>query len=60
MLHMVHTVVSEARLCVRTDPSKRPDDLHVQRVLILVLRVFKERRQLHFHTLQQLRTNTKY
>lgn len=49
-----HKLVSEARLCIRSDPPERPDDLHVQRVLILVLRVFQERCQLHFNTLQQL------
>lgn len=51
-----HTLVSEARLCIRPNPSKRPDNLHVQRVLILVLRVFQEWSQLHLYTLQQLNT----
>lgn len=35
-----HTLVSESRLRIRAHSSKCPDDLHVQRMLILVLRVF--------------------
>lgn len=50
----IRTVVPEAGLCVGSDPAERPDDLHVQRVLVLVLRVLQERGQLHFHPLQQL------
>ena len=53
-----HKLIPKARLCIRSDPSKCPDDLHVQRVLVLVLRVFQEWRQLHFYALQQLHTHT--
>lgn len=48
------TVVPEAGLGVGSDPAERPDDLHVQRVLVLVLRVLQEGGQLHLHPLQQL------
>lgn len=60
-LSEIRTVVPEAGLRVGSDPAERPDDLHVQRVLVLVLRVLQERGQLHFHPLQQLhKTSTSH
>lgn len=55
---LLRTLVSETWLCVRPNSPKRPYNFHVQRVLILVLRVLEERRQLHFYTLQQLHIKT--
>lgn len=51
---MLRTLVPEAGLRVGPYSAECPDDLHVQRVLILILRVLEERSQLHFYTLQQL------
>ena len=48
------TLIPEPRLGVGTDPPEGFDDLHVQRVLILILWVFKEGSQLHLNPLQQL------
>lgn len=51
------TLVSEAGLCIWSNSPECPDDLYVQRVLILVLGVFQEGCQLHFYTLLQLHTH---
>lgn len=49
------TLISEAGLSVGADPPERPDDLNVQGMLVLVLRVLQEGCQLHLHPLQKLK-----
>ena len=49
------TLVSEPWFCIRPNSTKRFYDLCMQRILVLILRVFQERSQLHFHSFQQLK-----
>lgn len=49
------TLISESGFCIRTNSAKCFYDLCVQRMLVLILRVFQERSQLHLHSFQQLK-----
>ena len=49
------TLISEPWLCIRPNSTECFYDLCMQRILVLILRVFQERSQLHFHSFQQLK-----